>query len=317
MKNDMTNTPTLMHRRWSRRGLLAATAFAGVGVALAGEATLSFAQQPAGAAGDLAIARVAASLEVLAVSAYQATLTAAGANKLGAVPPAVATYVQTAMGNHQFALQQWNGVLTGAGMTAVSAPPADLNATVQAAFSKVTDVKGAAELALLLEQTAADTYFMAIPKLTIPAAIDLAGNLQIVDQKHAAILLFVLGRYPVPETFMSGAKAYSPPASAAAAPAGAAAAPAAKPSGAPAAAQPVVQPAAQPRTGTSGIGATTVVYTVQDGDTIGSISISVYGDASHVGDIIESNYDILSRPDGLTTGAVLVLPLLNPDGIAP
>lgn len=316
MKDDMTNTPTLMHRRWSRRGFLAAGAFAGAGVALASEATYSFAQQPAGAAGDLAIARVAASLEVLAVSAYQATLTAAGENKLGAVPPAVATYVQTALGNHQFALQQWNAVITGAGMSAVNAPPADLNATVQAAFGRVTDVKGAAELALLLEQTAADTYFMAIPKLTIPAAIDLAGNLQIIDQKHAAILLFVLGRYPVPETFMSGAKAYSPPAAAAPQPA-AAAVPAAKPSGAPAAAQPVVQPAAQPRTGTSGIGATTVVYTVQDGDTIGSISTAVYGDASHVGDIIESNYDILSRPDGLTTGTVLVLPLVDTDSRTP
>jgi len=176
---------------------------------------------------------------------------------------------------------------------------------VQTAFGKVTDVKGAAELALLLEQTAADTYFMAIPKLTIPAAIDLAGNFLIIDQKHAAILLFVLGRYPVPDTFMSGAKAYSPPASAAAP---AAAAPAAKPSGAPAAAQPVVQPAAQPRTGNSGLGATTVVYTVQDGDTIGSISTSVYGDASRVGDIIDSNFDVLSQPDGLAAGTILVLP---------
>ncbi len=305
MKETTTNTSTLMNRKWSRRGFLAAGGVAGATLAVAGDATFSFAQQPAGAAGDLAIARVAASLEVLAVGAYKATLDAAGANKLGAVPPAVATYVQTAMGHHQFALDQWNKVLGGAGMPAVSAPPADLNATVQTAFGKVTDVKGAAELALLLEQTAADTYFMAIPKLTIPAAIDLAGNFLIIDQKHAAILLFVLGRYPVPDTFMSGAKAYSPPASAAAP---AAAAPAAKPSGAPAAAQPVVQPAAQPRTGNSGLGATTVVYTVQDGDTIGSISTSVYGDASRVGDIIDSNFDVLSQPDGLAAGTILVLP---------
>lgn len=314
MKASTTSKSTLMQRRWTRRGFLAAGSFAGASVALAGEATFSFAQQPAGAAGDLAIARVAASLEVLAVAAYQATLAAAGANKLGAVPPAVATYVQTALGHHQFALEQWNAVIRGAGMQAVTAPPADLNATVQTAFAKVTDVKGAAELALLLEQTAADTYFMAIPKLTIPAAIDLAGNFSIIDQQHASILLFVLGKYPVPETFMSGAKAYSPPA--AAAPAPAAGAPAAKPSGAPAT-QPVVQPAAQPRTGTSGVGATTVVYTVQAGDTVGSISTAVYGDASHVGDIIESNYDILSRPDGLTPGTVLTFPAVNSGGSAP
>ena len=45
---------------------------------------------PASYKGDLAVAAVAASLENLAVFAYNAGLTAAGANKLGPVPAAVA-----------------------------------------------------------------------------------------------------------------------------------------------------------------------------------------------------------------------------------
>lgn len=159
--------------------------------------------------GDAAIAMLAAGLEVLAVGTYKAALDAATAGKLGAVPPAVATFVQTAMGHHQKALTTWNGVLTSAGATAVSAPPADLKATVDGEFAKVTDVVGAAKLALKLEQIAADTYLSAVPKLKDKTAITTAGTFQVLDQEHAAILLFVLGEYPVPDVFQKMTNAYS------------------------------------------------------------------------------------------------------------
>jgi hypothetical protein len=198
---------TLMSKPFSRRTFLVATSAAGAGAALLSTTGLAFAAPSA--AGDLATAIVAAALEVLAVNTYKAALDAAGAGKLGAVPPAVATFVQTAMSQHQFARDQWNAVITGAGQPAVSAPPADLNATVQQAFGGVTDVTGAAKLALLLEQTAADTYLKVIPDLLSKDAITLAGNLQIIDQQHAAVLLFVLGQYPVPDVFETGLKAYT------------------------------------------------------------------------------------------------------------
>ena len=51
---------------------------------------------PASYKGDLAVAAVAASLENLAVYAYNAGLTAAAANKLGAVPAAVGNFATTA-----------------------------------------------------------------------------------------------------------------------------------------------------------------------------------------------------------------------------
>jgi hypothetical protein len=155
----------------------------------------------AGANNDLATAAVAAGLEVLAVQTYGAALAAATANKLGAVPPAVAEYVTTAKKHHQDALDKWNGVLKAGGKPEVSAPDAKLKPTVDSEFAKVTDIGGAAKLALLLEQTAAATYQKVIPTLVSKDAIGLAGSIQVIDAQHVAVLLFVLGQYPVPDTF--------------------------------------------------------------------------------------------------------------------
>ena len=150
---------------------------------------------------DLKVAALAAGLEVLAVGTYKAALDAAGKGSLGDVPPAVAEFVTVAMAQHQKQLDAWNAVLTGAGGAAVTAPNATLKPTVDAAFAKVTDVGGAAKLALQLEQIASATYLNAQNVLTDKAAILLAGSIQIIDAQHAAILLYVLGEYPVPDVF--------------------------------------------------------------------------------------------------------------------
>lgn len=209
------------HTSATRRGFLVGGGAAGAALLIAacGSSTTpgasnsnSNSSAPASSSGsndDLATAMVAASLEVLAVKTYAAALDAAQANKLGAVPPAVANFIGTAKTQHQAALDKWNSVLTGAGQQAVSSPPSDLNATVQQAFGQVTDVTGAAKLALLLEQTAADTYLKAVSSLQGKDAIQLAGSIQVIDQQHAAILLYVLGQYPVPDVFQTGAKAYA------------------------------------------------------------------------------------------------------------
>jgi hypothetical protein len=156
---------------------------------------------PGGAEGDLKIAAFAAGLEVLAVNTYGAALKAAQANKLGAVPPAVATFVQTAMSHHQAHLDAWNKVLADAGKPKVTQPPAALAKTVNTAFGKVTDVSGAAKLALMLEEIASDTYLAVIPKLSTKPAIELAGSIFPIDRQHVSVLLFALGKYPVPESF--------------------------------------------------------------------------------------------------------------------
>jgi len=159
---------------------------------------------------DLKVGAFAASLEVLAVSTYGAALDAATANKLGAVPPAVAEYATTAKMHHQAALEAWNKVLTGAGEPAVTDPPKALSDSVNAEFKKVTDIPGAAKLALSLEQAASATYLKAIPELATPDAIKLASSIQIIDMQHQAILNFALGNYPVPDTFASTKDAVKP-----------------------------------------------------------------------------------------------------------
>jgi hypothetical protein len=221
---------------WSRRGFLTAAGVLGLGVvavacgsdntnasssattgastgattgAAATTAPASAPTTMAASGGDAKIAGIAASLEVLAVGTYKAALDAATAGKLGEVPPAVATFVQTAMAHHQAALDAWNGAITKAGGQAVSAPPADLKATVDQAFAGVKDVTGAATLARMLEQTAADTYLAVLPTIQDKDAITLAGALQCVDQEHSAVLNFVLGTYPVPDVFQKTDLAYT------------------------------------------------------------------------------------------------------------
>jgi Ferritin-like domain len=171
------------------------------GAATTAPATTTATTMNDGAATDGAIATLAASLEVLAVGTYGAALEAAGSGALGDVPPAVAEFVTKAQSQHQAALDAWNTVLSEAGAPEVTEPNAELKPTVDMEFAKVTDVAGAATLALLLEQIAAATYQSAIPVLTSKEAITLAGSIQIIDFQHAAVLNFVLGNYPVPDTF--------------------------------------------------------------------------------------------------------------------
>jgi hypothetical protein len=161
----------------------------------------------AGPSGDVAVATLAAGLEVLAVGTYKAALDAAGAGKLGTVPPAVAEFVKTAMAHHQVHLDTLNAVLKAGGQPEVTEPNATLKPTVDTAFAKVKDAAGAAELALMLEEIAAQTYLKAIPTLTEKASIMAASQIFIIDQQHQAILLFALGMYPVPEVFAKTDKA--------------------------------------------------------------------------------------------------------------
>lgn len=169
----------------------------------AGTTSTTAADDGGDASGDEALAMFAASLELLAVSTYQAALDAAGSGALGEVPDAVAEFVTTARDQHQAALDAWNDAIVSGGGAEVTEPPADLADTVNAQFAQVTDVIGAAELALLLEQTAGATYLDVIPQIQGEAARALAGSIYPIAQQHAAVLLFVLGQYPVPEVFVT------------------------------------------------------------------------------------------------------------------
>jgi len=180
---------------------VAVTALSVVGPQLANAGAATFTASKPSTSNDLKVAALAAGLEVLAVGTYKAALDAATAGSLGAVPPAGATYVQTALTQHQAQLDKWNSVLQSAGKPMVTAPNAKLKPTVDKAFAQVKDFGGAAKLARSLEETAAATYLAAIPTLKSKDAISLAGSIQIIDMQHVAILNYVLGEYPVPDVF--------------------------------------------------------------------------------------------------------------------
>ncbi len=165
---------------------------------------------PAGLTGDLAVAAVAASLENLAVYAYDAGLSAAHAGKLGTVPPAVATFASTVKGQHQQHAAAWNAVLKSHGKAPVTLTNPGLTPTVDSDLATVTDVTGLAELALTLETIAAQTYQVETARLKGSAAVGLSSSIQPVEMQHIAILYYVLGKYPGTQTASGTPLAFGP-----------------------------------------------------------------------------------------------------------
>lgn len=213
MKQELDNKPSSSTAVSRRRFLVGTTAAAGIAVVVAacgddkkktdtgagtdttGDTTATTA---GGASTDLDTAAAAAGLEKLAFDTYTAAGQLATTGKLGAsVPPAVVTFVTTAAKQHQEALENWNKVLTAGGRQAVTVPTASLKPTVDAAAGKLTDVPGAATLALRLEDYASQTYQKVIPTLKSADAIKLAAQINVVGSQHQAILRYVLGLYPV------------------------------------------------------------------------------------------------------------------------
>ncbi|PYC76349.1 hypothetical protein C7C46_22540 [Streptomyces tateyamensis] len=160
--------------------------------------------------GDLKVVALATALENQAVGAYKAALDAAAAGKLGTVPPAVATFITTAMAQHADHAKAWNAVLTGAGKPAITDVPLSNQPDTLAALGKATSVGDVAKLALQLEDQAAQTYLFATYNVTSPAGIATAATIAPVEAMHAAVLNYVLGQYPVPDDFLPVDKAASP-----------------------------------------------------------------------------------------------------------
>ena len=195
--------------RASRRGFLLGTGalFGGVALGVHGGLVSVAAAAPTAAPkykGDLAVVALAAALENLAVATYGAALDAAQAGKLGEVPPAIGEFVTVARDQHQDHASAWNAILSKAGKKKVTGVDLTVkNGVVDPAFAAVSDVGGAANIALELENSAAATYLSAIGAVKSKGGIKTAASIQPVEMQHAAILLFALGEYPVPNSFAS------------------------------------------------------------------------------------------------------------------
>jgi hypothetical protein len=153
-------------------------------------------------AGDLKVVALATALENLAVTAYSGALQKAGAGQLGTVPPAVATFVQTAMKQHSDHAQAWNAVLSKAGKPTITDAPLSITQDQVNLLNAAKSVPDVAKLALNLENIAAQTYTFAAANVSDAGGIMTAATIQPVETMHAAILNFILGQYPIPDSFI-------------------------------------------------------------------------------------------------------------------
>lgn len=160
--------------------------------------------------GDLKVVALAAALENLAVAAYTGAAKKAGAGDYGTVPPAVLQFVTTVKGQHAQHAQAWNGVLTSAKLPAVTGTPVKIAPAKVAALNATSSIAGVATLALGLENGAASTYTYAVSHVTDAQGISTAASIAPVEAQHAAILHFILGQYPVPDSFIGIGDAVAP-----------------------------------------------------------------------------------------------------------
>ena len=141
---------------------------------------------------DLVLARTAASLEKLAVDTYGA------AGGLITTPAVLAAATMFA-GHHQMHLDALNAVITGAGGTAITQMnQAVYDALVKPAIDSAKTETDAVNLALALEEAAAQTYVFAGGALSTPGLRSTIMTIGGVEARHAAVLrMAALGQSPL------------------------------------------------------------------------------------------------------------------------
>lgn len=201
----------------NRRTFLMGSGLAAGGLALAAcsSSTGSSAAKPGASAGtnysgDLKVVALAAALENLGVAAYQMALTAAGKGTYGTVPPAVARFVTTAMGQHEEHAAAWNSVLTKNNLKAVTDIPLTIKDAQVSMVQAAKTLPDVAKVALGVENAAASTYLEAIGAVKDAGGIMVAATIAPVEAQHAAVLHYVLGEYPVPDSFIKMDAAVKP-----------------------------------------------------------------------------------------------------------
>ena len=145
-----------------------------------------------GGSPDLVLARTAASLEQLAVDTYGA---AAGLLTTRPIRRAAALFAE----HHQLHLDALNGAITGAGGEAVTVRnQAVYDAVVKPAIDAAKTENDAVNLALQLEEAAAQTYVFAGGALSTPQLRSTIMTIGGVEARHAAVLrMAALGQPPL------------------------------------------------------------------------------------------------------------------------
>ena len=147
---------------------------------------------------DLTLAKTAASLEKLAVDVY------GQAGPLLATPAVIEAATMFA-GHHQAHLDALNGVITGAGEAAITEMnQAVFDALVAPALASATSETDAVNLALALEEAAAQTYAFAAGALSTPALRSTIMTIGGIEARHAAVLRMAALSQPATDVFPGG-----------------------------------------------------------------------------------------------------------------
>jgi len=160
-------------------------------------------------AGDLTVATLAASLENTIAAAYASAGDLVNGGKLGLVPAAIASLVQTMQSHHRDHATAWNAMLTAAGEQAVTGTDTTFSAAVvQPGLAALRDTSGLLALCQQMERVAAGTYLDAmLHELTTMDATETAAAIHPVEMQHLAVLALLAGSPPAPDAFATTAGA--------------------------------------------------------------------------------------------------------------
>jgi len=168
-------------------GVLAAGAF--------GAALMGLAASPAFAASatDVQILQTAASIENLAVSAYKTALTLPYIGGSSA-NPVITAFAKTTMSQHAQHAQAFNSAVTALGGAAQNNPDPKYVPVVDSAVKSITSDSPSAgalavvELAMTLENVAAETYVNNCSMLSDTNAKKITASIMGVEAQHVAVL---------------------------------------------------------------------------------------------------------------------------------
>ena len=161
-------------------------------------ATEPMTTEPDSANMDLTLAKTAASLEKLAVDVY------GQAGPLLATPAVIEAATMFA-GHHQAHLDALNGVITGAGAPAITEmTQAVFDALVAPALASAASETDAVNIALALEEAAAQTYAFAAGALSTPALRSTIMTIGGIEARHAAVLRMAALSQPATDVFPGG-----------------------------------------------------------------------------------------------------------------
>lgn len=178
-----------------RRRVLRKGAGVGIGGALAasgfGAAVLALTSSPAFAQSsdsDIQILQTAASIENLAVATYEAAL---GLPFAGSLPSVVQTFVTTTKNQHAEHAQAFNAATERLGGQPQTATDPVLQEVVNGALPGLTGPGPVVQLAITLENGAAETYVKNVGQLKDKDARNVTASIMGVEAQHVSILLAV------------------------------------------------------------------------------------------------------------------------------